>query len=68
MCIRDSIMLVRYRLRRDAGLIVPSTVMYVPAGEDTPVAPGATVTVTQEDQTASAPMPDAESETDRIYA
>ena len=60
------IMLVRHQTRRAAGLIVPSTVMYVPAGEDTPVAPGAAAT--QEDQTASAPTPDAESETDRIYA
>ena len=60
------IMLVRHQTRRAAGLIVPSTVMYVPAGEEMPVAPGAAAT--QENQTASAPAPDAESETDRIYA
>ncbi len=65
------ILLVRYRMRRDAGLIVPSTAMYVPVDEDMAVAPGATAI--QENQIASAPAldapaPDTVSETDRLYA
>jgi hypothetical protein len=56
------IMLVRYRTRRAAGLIVPSTVVYTPPDDDLPVA------AVQDRPTAPATTPDAESETDRLYA
>jgi surfeit locus 1 family protein len=60
------IMLVRHQVRRAAGLIVPATHTYQPLGEDEPVAPP--VAVSQQEPKASAPAPDAVSETDRLYA